>query len=106
VLKQISSTGYLRKRVPQELVVLQGGAGAVAGGSRRGAMELSTAGGGTIAAAVATTAVTTGSVSMDAAHQGADAGLRRRGLRRVRKLHAGAQWHLHEVQHLRGDERM
>jgi len=30
VLKQISSTGYLRKRVPQELVVLQGGAGAVA----------------------------------------------------------------------------
>jgi ribonucleoside-diphosphate reductase alpha chain len=30
VLKQISSTGYLRKRMPQELVVLQGGAGAVA----------------------------------------------------------------------------
>ncbi len=30
VLKQISSTGYLRKRVPQELVVLQGGAGATA----------------------------------------------------------------------------
>jgi ribonucleoside-diphosphate reductase alpha chain len=25
VLKQISSTGYLRKRLPQELVVLQGG---------------------------------------------------------------------------------
>ncbi|GHE94576.1 ribonucleotide-diphosphate reductase subunit alpha [Aliiroseovarius zhejiangensis] len=31
VLKQISSTGYLRKRLPQELVVLQGGA--EAGGS-------------------------------------------------------------------------
>ncbi|MBV1867749.1 MAG: vitamin B12-dependent ribonucleotide reductase [Marinosulfonomonas sp.] len=30
VLKQISSTGYLRKRVPQELVVLQGGVGATA----------------------------------------------------------------------------
>ncbi|RBI75191.1 vitamin B12-dependent ribonucleotide reductase [Roseovarius sp. TE539] len=28
VLKQISSTGYLRKRLPQELVVLQGGQGA------------------------------------------------------------------------------
>jgi ribonucleoside-diphosphate reductase alpha chain len=27
VIKQISSTGYLRKRVPQELVVLQGGMG-------------------------------------------------------------------------------
>ncbi|WP_212524652.1 vitamin B12-dependent ribonucleotide reductase [Actibacterium sp. MT2.3-13A] len=32
VLKQISSTGYLRKRVPQELVVLQGGMGATAFG--------------------------------------------------------------------------
>ena len=30
VLKQISSTGYLRKRMPQDLVVLQGGAGATA----------------------------------------------------------------------------
>ena len=29
VLKQITSTGYLRKRVPQEFVVLQGGAGAM-----------------------------------------------------------------------------
>ncbi|MBD3786403.1 MAG: vitamin B12-dependent ribonucleotide reductase [Sphingomonadales bacterium] len=29
VLRQISSTGYLRKRLPQELVVLQGGAGAM-----------------------------------------------------------------------------
>ncbi|WP_417721333.1 vitamin B12-dependent ribonucleotide reductase [Salipiger sp.] len=29
VLKQISSTGYLRKRLPQELVVLQGGADAM-----------------------------------------------------------------------------
>ncbi len=30
VLKQISSSGYLRKRLPHELVVLQGGQGAVA----------------------------------------------------------------------------
>ncbi len=30
VLKQISSTGYLRKRLPQELVVLNGGAGGMA----------------------------------------------------------------------------
>jgi ribonucleoside-diphosphate reductase alpha chain len=30
VLKQISSTGYLRKRLPQELIVLQGGMGATA----------------------------------------------------------------------------
>jgi len=30
VLRQISSTGYLRKRVPQELIVLQGGIGATA----------------------------------------------------------------------------
>ncbi len=33
VLKQISSTGYLRKRMPQDLVVLQGGAGATALGT-------------------------------------------------------------------------
>ncbi len=31
VLKQISSTGYLRKRLPQELVVLQGGQGGAGG---------------------------------------------------------------------------
>ena len=30
VLKQISSTGYLRKRLPQELVVLNGGQSRVA----------------------------------------------------------------------------
>ncbi len=30
VLRQISSTGYLRKRVPQDLIVLQGGIGAMA----------------------------------------------------------------------------
>ncbi len=30
LLKQISSTGYLRKRLPQELVVLNGGAGGMA----------------------------------------------------------------------------
>ena len=30
MLKQISSTGYLRKRLPSELVVLQGGMGATA----------------------------------------------------------------------------
>ena len=30
VLQQISSTGYLRKRLPQELVVLQGGMAATA----------------------------------------------------------------------------
>jgi ribonucleoside-diphosphate reductase alpha chain len=38
VLKQISSTGYLRNRMPQDLVVLQGGlAGATAFGSGAGA---------------------------------------------------------------------
>ena len=36
-------------------------------------------------------------------HQGADAGLRGRSLRRMRQLHAGPERHLHEVQHLRGD---
>ena len=37
MIKQVSSTGYLRKRLPQELVVLQGGAavGGRAGPRRR-----------------------------------------------------------------------
>jgi ribonucleoside-diphosphate reductase alpha chain len=33
VLKQVASTGYMRKRVPQEFTVLQGGAGATAFGT-------------------------------------------------------------------------
>ncbi len=49
VLKQISSTGYLRKRVPQQLVVLQGG-----GGMQAGAVALE---GGTDPAAVLQTLV-------------------------------------------------
>ena len=36
VLKQISSTGYLRKRLPQELVVLQGGMEGMAGATALG----------------------------------------------------------------------
>ncbi|MFV0358814.1 vitamin B12-dependent ribonucleotide reductase [Tropicimonas sp.] len=39
-IKQISSTGYLRKRLPQELVVLQGGVDGMAGGTALdGAMD-------------------------------------------------------------------
>ncbi|MEJ6394685.1 vitamin B12-dependent ribonucleotide reductase [Gymnodinialimonas sp. 2305UL16-5] len=63
VLKQVASTGYLRKRAPQELVVLQGGQDPVA------VLETlvpETKSGGTIAAAADTTAVTTGTVAIDA----------------------------------------
>ena len=38
VIKQLSSTGYLRKRLPQELMVLQGGA-AVAGALELGGLS-------------------------------------------------------------------
>jgi hypothetical protein len=103
VLKQLSSTGYLRKRVPQELVVLQGGADPVT------ALE-------TLVPEVKGGRHDRGSYGHHRDHhwrgvhrrgdQGADAGLRGRGLRRMRKLHAGAQRHLHEVQHLRRDERV
>ncbi|WP_111733776.1 vitamin B12-dependent ribonucleotide reductase [Roseovarius amoyensis] len=71
VLKQISSTGYLRKRLPQELVVLNGGQnrGAVAMGGVTGgevAMQavaaetatLSTAAGSVTASSVTVTAAT------------------------------------------------
>ncbi len=71
VLKQISSTGYLRKRVPSELRVLQGGmTGAVAMGAT--ALDTSmdpVAALQTLvpeATASATTALSSGSVTMDA----------------------------------------
>ena len=68
VLKQISSTGYLRKRLPSELVVLQGGIGATALANGTDPVstlnmlipETSFGGGGS------TTALATGTVTMDA----------------------------------------
>ncbi len=62
VLKQVASTGYLRNRVPQELVVLQGGAAEASAALEALVPEVS-------AAAVVTettTAVATGTVAMDA----------------------------------------
>ncbi|NUB43361.1 vitamin B12-dependent ribonucleotide reductase [Fertoebacter nigrum] len=59
VLKQISSTGYLRKRLPQDLVVLQGGAG----GSLSADMGLLT---GLATGTSGMTALVSGVVGMDA----------------------------------------
>ncbi|MCF2903806.1 vitamin B12-dependent ribonucleotide reductase [Octadecabacter sp. CECT 8868] len=72
VLKQISSTGYLRKRVPNDLVVLQGGAGAVAFGSdvdAAAALETlvpAAVAGGMSQTVTTTTAVASGTVSLSA----------------------------------------
>lgn len=64
VLKQISSSGYLRKRMPQELVVLQGGAGAVAlDGSVDPQTALQTLVPNAGAASASTTAVSSGTVA-------------------------------------------
>lgn len=64
MLKSISSTGYLRKRLPQELVVLQGGIGATALGTGTDPIAaLNTLVPETLAGA---TALSTGSVSFDA----------------------------------------
>jgi ribonucleoside-diphosphate reductase alpha chain len=60
VLRQISSTGYLRNRLPQELLVVQGGANISSGL----APELSQ--GGIVAEMTATTAVATGAITLDA----------------------------------------
>ena len=63
VLKQISSTGYLRKRLPQELVVLQGGQTAEA----LSMDNIAPVEGANVAVAVSTTtAVASGTVEMDA----------------------------------------
>ncbi|WP_444814642.1 TSCPD domain-containing protein, partial [Thalassovita aquimarina] len=73
VLKQISSTGYLRKRLPQELVVLQGGqtAGATVlnGTDPEAALQTlvpETAGTPESVTMTTTTAVASGAVGMDA----------------------------------------
>ncbi|MFK7880534.1 vitamin B12-dependent ribonucleotide reductase [Roseobacter sp.] len=65
VLKQISSTGYLRNRMPQELVVLQGGAQGFADetASYDGLAPVAE---GNAAVALATTTIASASVSMDA----------------------------------------
>ncbi|MBM1309194.1 vitamin B12-dependent ribonucleotide reductase [Sulfitobacter mediterraneus] len=66
VLKQISSTGYLRNRLPQELVVLQGGQEVAATSMEVVAPEVASAGGVAVAMST-TTAVASGSVtSLDA----------------------------------------
>ncbi|SEN36579.1 ribonucleoside-diphosphate reductase class II [Gemmobacter aquatilis] len=58
VLRQISSTGYLRKRLPKDLVVLQGGMSTMGGFSEAAA--------GFAMATATATALTSGTVSMDA----------------------------------------
>ncbi|MFQ3183413.1 MAG: ribonucleoside-diphosphate reductase alpha chain [Alteromonas macleodii] len=69
VLKQISSTGYLRKRVPNDLYVLQGGAGAVAFGGGAAPVSIDTlipdvvAGGG-IAKATPVTPISSGAIGL------------------------------------------
>jgi ribonucleoside-diphosphate reductase alpha chain len=65
VLRQISSTGYLRKRLPQELTVLQGGINAsFAAQGMDPVAVLNTLVPQT--ASAATTAISSGTVSMDA----------------------------------------
>ena len=68
VLRQISSTGYLRKRLPQELTVLQGGAGATALAAGMDPVSvlntLVPQAAGTLTASA--TAIATGTVTMDA----------------------------------------
>jgi ribonucleoside-diphosphate reductase alpha chain len=58
VLKQISSTGYLRKRMPQELIVLQGGMSGLIGDA--GALQALS---GTVAVAQSTMTATTTAIA-------------------------------------------
>jgi len=64
VLKQISSTGYLRKRLPQELVVFQGGAGEIA--DPEAALHRLVPETAQMSVAIGATALATGTVSLDA----------------------------------------
>ncbi len=69
VLKQISSSGYLRKRLPQGLMVLQGGAGATAFAGVEdpsSALDAIVGDGGVATAKAPATGLGSGTVSMDA----------------------------------------
>ena len=68
VLKQISSTGYLRKRLPQELVVLNGGQGLATGTDAMATLQtlVPETAAAVVAHATSTTALASGSVAMDA----------------------------------------
>ncbi|WP_461308527.1 vitamin B12-dependent ribonucleotide reductase, partial [Albidovulum sp.] len=73
VLKQVASTGYMRKRLPQELVVLQGGIGAtaLAGDPAQALATLVPETAGAViaaatASAVSTAAMASGTAAMDA----------------------------------------
>jgi len=61
VLKQISSTGYLRKRLPQDLVVLQGGMAAAMAHGTDGALAMAFSD-----ATIGATALASGTVALDA----------------------------------------
>ena len=65
VLKQISSTGYLRKRLPQDLVVLQGGMAPTASVAPQAAPEMSGAS-AAVAGAALGVAVAAATAPMDA----------------------------------------
>jgi ribonucleoside-diphosphate reductase alpha chain len=66
VLKQISSTGYLRKRLPQELVVLQGGAAVAGATALSSAPDPQAAVASLMPATEGATALATGTVTLDA----------------------------------------
>jgi ribonucleoside-diphosphate reductase alpha chain len=66
VLKQISSTGYLRKRLPQELVVFQGGAAIAGATALAGAMDPLAAVATLMPSVEGATALSTGTVTLDA----------------------------------------
>jgi ribonucleoside-diphosphate reductase alpha chain len=65
VLKQISSTGYLRKRLPQDLVVLQGGM-ADSVSALNALMPQAAAGGGAAVAFATSTATSTSGMAINA----------------------------------------
>jgi ribonucleoside-diphosphate reductase alpha chain len=64
VLRQISSTGYLRNRMPQHLMVLQGGNGMAEEASAFAGAPIAANGG--VAVAMSTTTVASGAVNLDA----------------------------------------
>jgi len=66
VLKQISSTGYLRNRPPQELVLLQGGMDQAVASVQAGIAEIANGSAGAAVSMATTTSLGSGAAPMDA----------------------------------------
>ena len=99
MIKQVSSTGYLRKRLPQELMV---SAGRPSQPVPRGHVHAAEAPGSSPRSGDGR-ARNRRDAAIGRPSQGEDAGVRRGRMWGLWELYLGSQWHMYEMQHLWGE---